>query len=72
MFSYYVGKKDAFYALHVHHSEARHVPPGDGGEGAGDAELSVVVAGGGLSDEDVWSWTGPSSPSRNTSSSCLL
>ena len=50
MFSYCVGKKDALYALHVLHSEARHVPPGDGGEGAGDAELSVVVAGGGLRD----------------------
>ena len=44
MFSYCAGKKDALYALHVLHSEARHAPPGDGGEGAGDVELSVVVA----------------------------
>ena len=43
-------RQDALYALHGLHSEARHVPPGDGGEGAGDVELSVVVAGGGLRD----------------------
>ena len=43
-------RQDALYALHGLHSEARHVPPGDGGEGAVDAELSVVVAGGGLRD----------------------